>query len=191
MYEAAECMVAAMDEMTDSARLHSGQPLVLQLGLVEVGALVSGVAHALNETRVWCRTAPIAVVGSPEAVLVGDRTRLQRVLRTVLDYVAARSRAEAPVQVTVRPQGDAVTIAVQEADGPLPAQERGPAAGAGLDAELATARRIVEQHGGHLRLAQARGQDAPARTVILSLPRSHAWHDGATGAHRRRPRAAS
>jgi signal transduction histidine kinase len=202
MYEAAECMVAAMDEMTDSARLHSGQPLVLQLGLVEVGALVSEVAHALNETRVWCRSAPIAVLGSTEAVLVGDRTRLQRVLRTVLDYVAARSRAEAPVQVTVRPQGDAVTIAVQEGDMPRPAQERGqrgrpsaqayePAACGGLDAELASARRIVEQHGGHLRLAQARGQDAPATRVLISLPRAHAVHDGAPGAPRRRPRAAS
>jgi K+-sensing histidine kinase KdpD len=125
MYEAAECMAAAMDELTDTARLQSGHPLVLQLGLVDLGALVSGVAHALNETRTWCRVAPITVLGSPAVVLVGDRTRLQRVLRTVLDYVAARSRAEAPVQVTVRPHGDAVTIAVQEGDGPSSAQEQG------------------------------------------------------------------
>jgi nitrogen fixation/metabolism regulation signal transduction histidine kinase len=120
----------------------------------------------------------------------------------VLDHVAARSRAEAPVQVTVRPHGDAVTIAVQEGDGPLPAQERGPrgrphapahgpAAGAGLDPALASARRIVEQHGGHIRLAQVRGPDAPVTRVIISLPRTHAWHDGTTGAHRRGPRAAS
>jgi K+-sensing histidine kinase KdpD len=202
MYEAAECMVASMDELTDTARLHSGHPLVLQLGLVDLGALVSGVACALNETRAWCRVAPIEVVGAADEVLVGDRTRLQRVLRTVMDYVAARSRAEAPVQVTVRPQGDDVMIAVQEGDGPHPAQERGPrgwphaqanglATGAGLDLDLAGARRIVEQHGGHLRLVQARGPDAPVTRVIITLPRTHAVHDGATGAHRRLPRAAS
>src|SRR5918911_3856477 len=81
MYEAAECMVAAMDEMTDTARLHSGQPLALQVGIVHVGELVSGVARALNETRAWCQVAPIEVVGSPDAVIVGDSTRRARVLR--------------------------------------------------------------------------------------------------------------
>jgi signal transduction histidine kinase len=204
MYEAAECMVAAMDELSDTARLHRGQPLVLHLGLVEVGALVSGVVRALNETHAWCRVAPIAVDAAPEVLLVGDRPRLERVLRTVLGYVAARSRAEAPVQVTVQPQRDAVTIRVQEGDGPLPAPEQergpkgwphaqatGPAAVAGLDPELASARRIVEQHGGHLRLAQARGQDTTATTVLLTLPRAQAWHDEARGAHGRMPRAAS
>ena len=202
MYEAAECMVASMDEMTDTARLHSGQALVLHLGIVNVGELVSGVARALNEGRAWCQVAPIEVVGSPDAALVGDSTRLARVLRTVMGYVAARSRADATVQVTVRPQGDGVTIAVHEGDVPLPAQERGqrgqpreqahgPAGVADMDPELASARRIVEQHGGHLRLAQARGPDATATTVLITLPRTPALHDGATGAPRRLPRAAS
>src|SRR5256714_4109509 len=206
MYEAAECMVASMDEMTDTARLHSGQALVLHLGIVNVGELVSGVGRALHETRAWCQGAPIEVVGSPDAVLVGDSTRLARVLRTVLGYVAARSRAEATVQVTVRPPGAGLTIAVHEGDVPLPAQEHGqrgqpreqatgPAAVAGMDPgmdpDLASARRIVEQHGGHLRLAQASGQDATAMTVLITLPRTPALHDGATGAPRRLPRAAS
>jgi signal transduction histidine kinase len=175
---------------------------VLQLGLVEVGALVSGVARALNETRAWCRVAPIEVVGAADVALVGDRTRLERVLRTVLGYVAARSRAETPVQVTVRPLGDAVMIAVQDEDGPRPAQEHGhrgwplaqangPTAVPSMDPELASARRIVEQHGGHLRLAQASGQDAPATRVIITLPRTHAVHNGPTGAHRRLPQVAS
>src|SRR5437763_6852415 len=178
MYEAAECMVASMDEMTDTARLHSGQPLVLQVGIVNVGELVCGVARALNETRAWCQVAPIEVVGSPDAVMVGDSTRLARVLRTVMGYVAARSRADATVQVTVRPQGDGVTIALHEGDVPLSAQERGqgdqpreqatgPAGVAGMDPDLASARRIVEQHGGHLRLAQASGPDATATTVLI------------------------
>jgi K+-sensing histidine kinase KdpD len=202
MYEAAECMVASMDEMTDTARLHSGQPLVLRLGIVNVGELVSGVARALNETRAWCQVAPIELVGSSDAVIVGDSTRLARVLRTVMGYVAARSGAAATVQVTVQPQGDGLTIAVHEGDGPLLAQERGqggqpraqahePAGGAGMDPDLASARRIVEQHGGHLRLAQASGQDATATTVLITLPHRSALHDGATGAPRRVPRAAS
>ena len=200
MYEAAECMVAAMDELSDTARLHRGHPLVLHLGLVDVGALVCGVVRALNETRAWCRVAPIAVVGTADALLVGDGPRLERVLRIVMGYVAARSRADATVQITVRPQGDDVTITVQEEDGPLPAHERGqrgwpqangPAAVAGLDPELASARRIVEQHGGYLRLTQARGQDEPATRVLIALPRTHALQDGTPGAHRRMPRAAS
>jgi hypothetical protein len=142
-------------------------------------------------------------------LLVGDRPRLERVLRTVLGYVAARSRAKAPVQVTVRPQGDEVTIVVQgapsvgrEGAGPLPVQGRapwgrpraqadGPAAVAGPDPDLASAHRIVEQHGGDLRLARGRGQDATAPTVSITLPRTDARHDGAPGAHRRMPRAAS
>jgi signal transduction histidine kinase len=202
MYEAAECMVASMDEMTDTARLHSGQPLVLQVGIVNVGELVSGVARALNETRAWCQVAPIEVVGAPDAVLVGDSTRLARVLRTVMGYVAARSRAEATVQVTVRPQGDGVTIAVHDGDVPLPAQERGqggqpreqahgPAAVAGMDPDLASACRIVEQHAGHLRLAPASSQDVTGTTVLITLPRISALQDGATGAPRRLPRVAS
>jgi signal transduction histidine kinase len=150
------------------------------------------------------RVAPIAVDAAPQVLLVGDRPRLERVLRTVLGYVAARSPAGATVQVTVQAQRDAVTIGVQEGDGPLPAPEQergqkgwpraqaaGPAAVAGLDPELASARRIVEQHGGHLRLAQARGQDVTATTILLTLPRAQAWHDEARGAHGRMPRAAS
>ena len=202
MYEAAECMVASMDEMTDTARLHSGQPLVLDMGIVNVGGLVSGVARALNETRAWCQVAPIEVVGAPDAVMVGDSTRLARVLRSVMGYVAARSRAEDTVQVTVRPQGDRVTIAVHDGDVPLPAQERGqrgrpreqangPAGVAGMDPDLASACRIVEQHGGHMRLVHASGQDATVPTVLITLPRTSALQDGATGARHRRPRAAS
>jgi signal transduction histidine kinase len=200
MYEAAECMVASMDEMTDTARLHSGQPLVLQMGIVNVGELVSGVACALNETRAWCQAAPIEVVESADAVIVGDSTRLTRVLRAVMDYVAARSRAAA--QVTVRPQGEGVTIAVHDGDVPLPAQQRGqrdqlraqadgPASVAGLDPDLASASRIVEQHAGHLRLVPASGQDATAPTVLITLPRTPALQDGATGAPRPLPRVAS
>jgi K+-sensing histidine kinase KdpD len=202
MYEAAECMVASMDEMTDTARLHSGQALVLQVGIVNVGELVSSVARALNETRAWCQVAPIEVVGSPDAVIVGDSTRLARVLRTVMGYVAARSRAEATVQVTVRPQGDGVTIAVHDGDVPLPAQERGqrgqareqahgPADVAGMDPDLASARGIVEQHAGHLRLASASGQDTTGTTVLITLPRTPALQDGPTGAPGRMSRAAS
>jgi signal transduction histidine kinase len=202
MYEAAECMVASMDEMTDTARLHSGQPLMLQVGIVNVGELVSGVARALNETRAWCQVAPIEVLGSPDAVIVGDSTRLARVLRTVIDYVAARSRAAGTLQVTVRPQEAGVTIAVHEGDVPLPAPERGPrgqaraqahepAVVAGMDPELVSACRIVEQHAGHLRLAPVSGQDATAPTVLITLPRISALQDGATGAPRRLPRAAS
>jgi signal transduction histidine kinase len=175
---------------------------VLQVGIVDVGGLVSGVARALNETRAWCQVAPIAVVGSPDAVIVGDSTRLARVLRTVMGYVAARSRAEATVQVTVRPQGDSVTIAVHDGVVPLPAQERGqrgrpreqangPAGIAGMDPDLASACRIVEQHAGHLRLAPASSPDATAPTVLITLPRTPALQDGATGAPRRLPRAAS
>ena len=202
MYEAAESMVAAIDELSDTARLHRGHPLALQLGLVEVGALVSGVARALNETHAWCRVAPIAVDAAPQVLLVGDRPRLERVLRTVLGYVAACSPAAATVQVMVQSHRDTVTIVVQEGDAPLPAPERGQkgwpgaqptglAAVAGLDPDLASACRIVEQHGGHLRLAQARGQDATAPTVSITLPRTDARHDGATRAQRRMTRAAS
>ena len=202
MYEAAECMVASMDEMTDTARLHSGQALVLQVGIVNVGELVSSVARALNETRAWCQVAPIEVVGSPDAVIVGDSTRLARVLRTVMGYVAARSRAEATVQVTVRPQGAGVTIAVHDGDVPLLAQERGqrgqareqahgPADVAGMDPDLASARGIVEQHAGHLRLAHTSSQDVTGTTVLITLPRISALQDEATGAPRRLPRVAS
>jgi nitrogen fixation/metabolism regulation signal transduction histidine kinase len=124
------------------------------------------------------------------------------VLRTVMGYVAARSGAEATVQVTVRPQGDGVTIAVHDGDVPLPAQERGqrgqareqahgPAGVAGMDPDLASACRIVEQHGGHLRLAHASGQHATGTMVLITLPRIPALQDGATGAQRRLPRAAS
>jgi hypothetical protein len=87
---------------------------------------------------------------------------------------------------------------VHEGDVPLPAPERGPrgqahepAAVAGLDPELVSACRIVEQHAGHLRLAPVSGQDATAPTVLITLPRTPALQDGATGAPRRLPRAAS
>jgi hypothetical protein len=118
MYEAAECMVASMDEMTDTARLHSGQPAVHD--------------------------------------------------------------GHGPIRAHERGQR-----------GQLREQVNGPAAVAGMDPDLASARRIVEQHGGHLRLAQARGQDATGTTVLITLPRTPALHDGATGVPRRLPRAAS
>jgi hypothetical protein len=91
---------------------------------------------------------------------------------------------------------------VHDGDVPLPAQERGqrrqpreqahgPARGAGMDPDLASACRIVEQHAGHLRLAYTSSQDATAPTVLITLPRISALQDGATGSPRRLPRAAS
>jgi hypothetical protein len=70
--------------------------------------------------------------------------------REVGGYVAARSRTEATVQVTERPHGDGVTIAVHDGDVPIPAHERGqrgqprkqangPAGVTGMDPDLAGA----------------------------------------------------
>jgi transcriptional regulator with XRE-family HTH domain len=64
MYEAAECMVASMDEMTDTARLHSGQPLVLHVGST----------WALLMSTSWC---PVSLVRSTRPV-PGVRSRPSR-----------------------------------------------------------------------------------------------------------------
>jgi signal transduction histidine kinase len=168
-------MLAIIDEIGDVARLQLGQPLSLQLGPVELGELARAVVEefALAGTARVTVSTPVA-----EVMVLGDRARLLRVVRNLIDNGLKFSPEGTPVRVDVLREGDVAMIVVRDrgagiapADLPRVFQRffRAPGAtrvrGSGLG--LAGARAIMEQHGGEIAIDSVVGEGT---TVTLRLP---------------------
>jgi len=169
-------MLATVDELSDVARLQIGQELDLEVGAVDVGALVRVVA---DEVNVPPDTAPV-VVDAPDTpvAIAGDRARLRRVLENIVGNAVKYSPERTPVAVGVDDRGPVVVITVRDQGVGIPPDElprlftryyrastaRG-IAGSGLG--LAGAKAIVEQHGGTIIVHSVEGRGT---TVVLTLP---------------------
>lgn len=157
-------------------QLQMGQRLALQRDVVDVADVVRAVARMLEAGTYG---ATVAVDAPAEAVVEGDRARLERVLQNVLSNAIKYSPAATPVQVILQPREDEVIIRVQDRGVGIPADEllhiftpyyRASTAASipGTGLGLAGARAIVAQHGGQITLESRVGEGT---VVTVSLPR--------------------
>lgn len=174
---AAARLATAVEQMTEVAHLQLGQALTLHPAPVPLGALTRAVAR--DVAAHWRRAGSVHVVIEPPVVVVpGDHAQLERVLRNLVDNALKYSAQGTAVTVSVRRQEDGASITVQDQGVGIPAADlphigtrfyrAATAAGRpGWGVGLAGATRIVEQHGGQLRVESTVGVGT---TVTVWLP---------------------
>ncbi|HWE60497.1 MAG TPA: PAS domain-containing sensor histidine kinase, partial [Chloroflexota bacterium] len=169
-------MLAVTDEIDDVARLQMGQHLDLRVEEIDLGELARAVAE---EYGVAAGTAQVTVgVPAGRVAAHGDRARLTRVVRNLVDNGIKYSPQRSPVRIIVRQDGPWAVIAVSDHGVGIPADElphvftrffrAATAAGVkGSGLGLAGARAIAEQHGGEIAIASVVEHGT---TVTLRLP---------------------
>lgn len=181
---AANRMAALIDEMMDAAHLAAGRDLELRPALVDLVALVD---EAAAEARAGYPGRAIRVeTVIPALSGAWDGARLARVLANLLSNALKYSPAGSPVAVRIdREEGDDgrawAVLAVRDEGVGIPATDlprlfqrfhrganvAGRTTGTGIG--LAGVRRIVEQHGGAIRVESAEGRGSTF-TVLLPAP---------------------
>ncbi len=170
-------MLAIVDEIGDVARLQMGRRLDLRVEEVELGELVRAVAEEHNVAE---GTSQVVVDPPADKVAVrGDRARLTRVVRNLVDNGSKYSPPGSLVRIAVRQDGPWALVAVSDRGVGIAAEDlpqifthffRAAAAsgvrGSGLG--LAGAKAIAEQHGGEIAIDSVVGRGT---TVTLRLPR--------------------
>ena len=178
MDEAAQAMLAAVEGITDAACVQMGRELILRVEAVDLSALVRANVRTFNEARLWSGAAPVETSIAEGVLVEGDRARLRRVVENLVSNAVKYSPDGTPVQVAVRATEEGAVLAVRDrgvgiADDEVPhifspfyrASTAGDVPGAGIG--LTSAKTIVEQHGGQIRVASALGVGT---TVVVVLP---------------------
>jgi signal transduction histidine kinase len=180
---AASKMSAMVGELIDVARLQAGEPLTLDRQPLDLVELAQGV---IEEVRLGAHDRAIWVT-APEPTLMGrwDRARIERVIANLVSNALKYSPGGDDIEVGVaradRAEGGADAIVVVRDRGlGIPARElpyvfewfrrasnvEGRIQGSGVG--LASARMIVEQHGGSI-TAESREGEGSTFTVRLPL----------------------
>jgi signal transduction histidine kinase len=181
----ATAMARLLNELLDVARLQASQPLALDLRPTDLVALTRELAAAHQQATDQHRLRVDAVL--PELVGDWDRFRLERVLGNLLSNAIKYSPAGGDVVVTLDREGEAAVLSVRDEGIGIPAAdvprlfERFQRAGnvsdiAGTGLGLATARQIVEQHGGTIGVSSIHGAGTTV-TVRLPLPAATPAYD--------------
>jgi len=174
---AARRMLTTIEGMTDAADVRMGQALALRAEVVDLGAVARAVVAAARVAGP-AGAAPIAVDAALDVRVTGDRARLERVTRQLIDNAVTYSPAGGPVAVAVARAGSDAVLVVRDRGVGIPAaalarlftpDDRATTArgrlGTGLG--LAGAKAIVEGHGGTIAVASVAGQGT---TVRVTLP---------------------
>ena len=181
LQSSARRMTVRIDEMLDVARLHAGQPLQLHRAACDLVALLDALA---DEIRARSDRHQVRVEQDQPALVADvDAARLERAIGNVLDNALKYSPAGGTIAVRLTaedgPDGAWAVIAVSDQGIGIPAADlprlfdayyRAGNVGDRLHGSglgLASARQIVEQHGGSLGVESAEGQGT---TVTLRLP---------------------
>jgi signal transduction histidine kinase len=170
----ATAMARLLNELLDVARLQASQPLALDLRPTDLVALTRELAAAHQQATDQHRLRVDAVL--PELVL-------GNLLSNAIKY----SPAGGDVVVTLDREGEAAVLSVRDEGIGIPAAdvprlfERFQRAGnvsdiAGTGLGLATARQIVEQHGGTIGVSSIHGAGTTV-TVRLPLPAATPAYD--------------
>jgi PAS domain S-box-containing protein len=167
-------MSGFLTELLDLSRLRTGQPLALQRERVALVALVRQLLLEHQQTAPSHRLSLVASV--PELVGWWDRLRLERALSNLLSNAVKYSPQGGEITVSIARQLDNgqewAVLAVQDQGIGIPAEDlphiferfyrgrnvAGKIGGTGIG--LASARAIVEQHGGTLTVQSIEGQGA-------------------------------
>ena len=168
---------ALVDELLDLARMQMGRPLALERAPTDLVALAESVASEqqpaadLHVIRVECT--------APEIVGNWDARRLRRVLANLVDNALKYSPEGGGIWFRIQPTGEWVSLEVQDEGIGIPAAElgrvferfqrasnvEGRIGGTGIG--LASARHIVESHGGTIAVASIEGKGS---TFTIKLP---------------------
>ncbi|NTU80660.1 MAG: PAS domain-containing protein [Chloroflexales bacterium] len=178
---AARQMHALLDELLDLARLQAGRSLPLNR---QPHDLVAMARHMAERLQIGAERHDLRVTSAlPELMCVCDERRMERVMENLLSNAIKYSPTGSPVTVCIARQEDAgrawavvvVTdtgIGIPSADLPRiferfhrASNTAGRIYGTGLG--LASARRIVEQHGGTIEVTSVEGQGS---TFTVRLP---------------------
>jgi signal transduction histidine kinase len=180
LHASATQMQSLLDEMSDAARLKSGEALSLSLEPVDLVEIVQRVASGVHATPLG--QSRTITLDCPSALVVSaDASRLQRVVQNLLDNALKYSTAPQPVIVTLERCEEAVVLRVRDYGVGIPTAELPRVATyefrattarrhTGMGIGLAGARRIVEMHGGSLTIESAEGVGT---TVTVALPVGH------------------
>lgn len=170
-------MTDLIDELEEHARVATGRGEELEWANVDLVALIE---DCLDQARQSGATNAIILEASEPALTgVWDRSRLQRVLENIVANAVKYSPGGAPIVVRVGRQGDRAVIAVMDRGLGIPAADVdgvfefrrragnvGNIAGSGVG--LASARRIVERHGGAITVESIEGIGSTF-TIVLPL----------------------
>jgi two-component system, OmpR family, sensor histidine kinase VicK len=186
----AQCdrMARLVDKLADSARLEAGRALELDLGTVDLVAVVERVVAALGlrlpvdaerghrvEVRAASRPLPV----------VGDAERIADAVRHVVENAVKFSPRGGAVVVDVAAGASGPCITVTDPGIGIPADElahlgrpyfRGrnapPEEYPGIGLGLAMTREIVERHGGRLEVTSEPGRGTAVSLVLPEVPDS-------------------
>lgn len=171
-------MLDMVGEMLDLARLESGRPLDLNYRPTDLVALARGEVEALRSTSA---SHPIDLIAAAPTLLVEcDASRIGRVIANLLSNAIKYSPAGGPITVSVGRKNDTwAEIEVRDAGIGIPASDlphvfeayrrggnvTGRIGGTGIG--LAGASRIVEQHGGSIRVESVEGKGSTFTVCLL------------------------
>ncbi len=184
---AARQISSQVDELLDTARLEDGQTLDLNPAPVNLVDVVERLVLTLTD---GAREHAIAFdTAEPELIGDWDAARITRVLDNLLTNALKYSPSGAEVRVVVTRVDEWAVVEVSDQGIGIPAQdvphifERfhrgqnvGRAAAAGSGVGLASARHIVEQHGGRITV---RSEEGAGSTFCVYLPLSKCSTEGA------------
>ncbi|MCY1061504.1 AAA family ATPase [Nannocystis sp. SCPEA4] len=164
-----------IDDLLDVSRIETWQ-LALALGEVDLGGLVREIVARFQPDFARAGSV-VSVEGETPVVGRWDRSRIEQVISNILSN-AAKFGAGAPIEVAVTGEGDVARLTIKDHGiGIDPARlpriferfERGVSAQSygGLGLGLYIARRIVESHGGSIRVASTPGEGS---TFTVELP---------------------
>lgn len=173
-----------IDDLSDTARIESKQPLSMTKQPIDLGEVIHRVATSYQELLPR-RTIPVrleASVAEGPFPLVGDPDRLEQVVINIVENACKFSREDGLVILRLSHTGDTNRVEVIDRGLGIAAAElpfvtrpyfrasnvpsnRYPGAGMGL----AIANEIVAQHGGKLEIASEPGRGT---AVTITLPRS-------------------
>jgi signal transduction histidine kinase len=184
-------MTALVDSLLDLAHLQMGQPLELQREPTDLVGLVAEVAAECQQTT---DRHEIRLNAIPALYGEWDGQRLQRVIGNLLDNAVKYSPDGGSIEVTVARDGGATPTAVltvQDHGMGIPAADLprifdrfrrgsnvvGKVGGTGIG--LASARQIVEQHGGTISVSSDVGEGT---LITIRLPLTSPAEDGGESA---------
>jgi len=172
--EQTDRMAAMLTELLDHARLSSNGLSLKVITFDLAGAVVEAIARHDYEA-----TPRITFEPYPGNVRVrGDPGRVAQILDNLLNNAVKYSAAEAPIEVSLRVEGDHASLRIADHGVGVPEAERGmlftpfyrttrtrdvPGTGLGLH----ISKRLAERHGGELSLEDIPG---PGSVFVLMLP---------------------
>jgi PAS domain S-box-containing protein len=171
-------MNAIIQDLVDSARLESGQ-LMLMRGPVDLAQLVYGLKEQLSEALPMERVQVQAPARGDLPLVDADAARVERILTNLLSNALKYSAPGTPVVVTLAPAGDEVVTSVRDRGRGIAPEELPRLFGRYYRAEAGRERRdslglglyiskgLVEAHGGRIWVESEVGKGS---TLSFSLP---------------------